>query len=50
MVASIAALGLKSFIEDEILQVKHAVYPLKYMDSVEKYAEQLNDDRKEREV
>lgn len=45
MVASIAALGLKSFIEDEILQVKHAVYPLKYMDSVEKYAEEFGVDK-----
>jgi len=44
-VAAIAALGLKSFVEDEILDVKQAIYPLKYMDSVEKYAREFGIDK-----
>ena len=45
MVLAIAALGVKSFIEEEILEVKHAIYPLNYMDSVEKYAEEFGVDK-----
>ena len=45
MVLAIAALGMKSFIEEEILEVKHAIYPLNYMDSVEKYAEEFGVDK-----
>ena len=45
MVLAIAALGVKSFIEEEVLQVKHAMYPLKYMDSIEKYAEEFGVDK-----
>ena len=45
MVLAIASLGVKSFVEEEILQVKHAMYPLKYMDSVEKYAEEFGVDK-----
>ena len=45
VVLAIAALGFKSFIEEEILEVKHAIYPLNYMDSVEKYAEEFGVDK-----
>ena len=45
VVLAIASLGVKYFVEEEILQVKHAMYPLKYMDSVEKYAEEFGVDK-----
>lgn len=45
MVAVLVIIGIKTFIEDEILEVKHAIYPLKYMDSVEKYAEEFGIDK-----
>ena len=45
VVVAIAALGVKSFIEEEILEFRQAIYPLKYMDSVEKYAEEFDIDK-----
>lgn len=36
---------LKGFIEKEILEIRQAQYPLKYMDSVEKYSEEYGVDK-----
>lgn len=36
---------VKDFIEKEILEIRHSQYPLKYMDSVEKYSEEYNIDK-----
>ncbi|MBR5307111.1 MAG: lytic transglycosylase domain-containing protein [Oscillospiraceae bacterium] len=38
-------MGVKNFIQEEILQLKQAVYPQKYMDAVEKYAEEFDIDK-----
>ena len=44
-VVVVAGLKIKDFVEQEILEVKQAIYPLKYMDSVEKYAEEFGLDK-----
>ncbi|MBE6888373.1 MAG: lytic transglycosylase domain-containing protein [Ruminococcaceae bacterium] len=41
----LAVIGIKEFAEEKIIKFKQAVYPLRYMDSVEKYAEEFNIDK-----
>ena len=40
-----AVFYVKDFIDQKILDIKHAQYPLKYMDSVEKYADEYGVDK-----
>ena len=41
---AVSAFYIKAFVEKEILEVKQAIYPRQYMDSVEKYAEEFGVD------
>ncbi len=45
IVIVLVIIGVKTFISQEIVQFKKAAYPLKYMDSVEKYAEEYGIDK-----
>ena len=45
MLLAVSAFYVKSFVEKEVLEIKRAQYPLKYMDSVEKYSEEYGVDK-----
>ena len=45
VLVAVSVFYIRDFINDKVLEIKQATYPLKYMDSVEKYADEYGLDK-----